>query len=278
MPRSLHHGFSLLELSIVLVVIALAAGGILAGTSLLRSAEVRAVLREYEEYSSAVGAFRLQYHAVPGDMPNATEFWGRADNGSFSGQCGNPLYDEGTGTQTCNGDGNGWIDQYAAGGTEPFRFWQHLSSAGLIPERYSGIGGPSCQYEHIIGVNTPLSHAGSAGWSTSDEGPGHVPDSPWPSAMIWRQAGEEHAALWLGTRYTINNAGGCAIHTQGPAFTPEEVWSIDRKVDDGKPGLGAVHVVHYAPCTESGADDYETAAYKLGEQERVCAIRFGNLY
>lgn len=58
--------FSLVELSIVLVILGLLTGGILAGQSLIRAAELRAVSTEYSRYITATQSFRDKYFAVPG--------------------------------------------------------------------------------------------------------------------------------------------------------------------------------------------------------------------
>jgi len=65
-------GFSLLELSIVLVIIGLIAGGIVAGSSMIRAAELRAVLTELTQYQTATNTFRDKYLGLPGDLRNAT--------------------------------------------------------------------------------------------------------------------------------------------------------------------------------------------------------------
>jgi prepilin-type N-terminal cleavage/methylation domain-containing protein len=67
-------GFSLVELSIVLVILGLLTGGILAGQSLIRAAELRSITTQFNQYVSATQSFRDKYMALPGDMPNATRF------------------------------------------------------------------------------------------------------------------------------------------------------------------------------------------------------------
>ena len=93
-------GFSLVELSIVLVILGLLVGGVLTGQSLIRAAELRSVTTEYGKYSTAIRAFKDKYFALPGDMTNAIAFWGPAPD------CADTATTAGTGTQTCNGDGN----------------------------------------------------------------------------------------------------------------------------------------------------------------------------
>src|ERR1700689_1860224 len=95
-----HSGFTLIELSIVLVIIGLIVGGILVGQDLIKAAEVRAQISQVEKYKSAVNTFMVKFDALPGDMPLAT-----ANQFGFT-----------TGA-SCDGspgfrDGNGLIDGY----------------------------------------------------------------------------------------------------------------------------------------------------------------------
>ena len=61
-------GFTLIELSIVLVIIGLIVGGIVAGKDMIRAAELRALLSQKDKFTSAVNIFKGKYNAVPGDM------------------------------------------------------------------------------------------------------------------------------------------------------------------------------------------------------------------
>jgi len=70
--------FSLVELSIVLVILGLLTGGVLTGQNLIRAAELRAVTTEFNAYQTAANTFKDKYFAIPGDMTNATDFWGSA--------------------------------------------------------------------------------------------------------------------------------------------------------------------------------------------------------
>ena len=122
--------FSLVELAIVLVILGLLAGGVLSGQSLIRAAELRSISTDYNRYTTAVASFRDKYFALPGDMPNAIDFWTAAH--ATPATC---IDTPSTDKKTCNGDNNGKID-LSAGSNEPFRFWQHLTNAGLIEGSY----------------------------------------------------------------------------------------------------------------------------------------------
>src|SRR3984885_348580 len=65
-------GFTLIELSIVLVIIGLIVGGVLVGQDLIRAAQVRATVTQIEKYNSAVNTFRGKYGALPGDLNAGT--------------------------------------------------------------------------------------------------------------------------------------------------------------------------------------------------------------
>lgn len=136
-----HHrhrrAFSLVELSIVLVILGLLVGGILSGQSLIRASQLRALTRQYQGYYTAVQTFRDKYFALPGDMTNATQFWGlRAAGAACMGSASSD-------TKTCDGNGDGQIDIAPGSSVEYTRFWQHLANAGLIEGQYNGLNYPA---------------------------------------------------------------------------------------------------------------------------------------
>lgn len=72
-------GFSLIELSIVLIIIALLIYGILGGKSLVETTKARALLTEVRNYQQAVYAFETLMGRLPGDLNNTGQI------GRFSG-------------------------------------------------------------------------------------------------------------------------------------------------------------------------------------------------
>ena len=129
-------GFSLVELSIVILVIGLIVGGIMSGTHLLQASRINNVIKELQSYSEVILKFKDKYHAWPGDMPDATSHWG--------------VYHATTNVRgTVNGDGDGDIE---GDFTERLRAWQHISLAGMVKGYYSGAGA-----SYSIDVNVPPS-------------------------------------------------------------------------------------------------------------------------
>jgi prepilin-type N-terminal cleavage/methylation domain-containing protein len=68
--EKLRRGFTLIELSIVLVVLGLIVGGVLVGQSLVNSARGRAQITQIEQFNTAANAFWAKYGYLPGDIPN----------------------------------------------------------------------------------------------------------------------------------------------------------------------------------------------------------------
>lgn len=113
-------GFTLVELSIVIVIIGLIVAGVTAGKSLVSAANLRTIVGEINETTLAINAFKLQYNYLPGDLPNAYSYWGASCDASAA---------------LCNGNGDSMVPWQQ----ESMRSWQHLALAKLVTGTYTGL-------------------------------------------------------------------------------------------------------------------------------------------
>lgn len=253
-------GFSLVELAIVLVIIGLITGGILTGQDLIRASELNSVIADKNKFLTAYNTFRLKYNALPGDMTNATSYWGTASGGCPIGAR--------SGTQTCNGNGNGFVG--VTNGTltecnESLTAWQHMASAGLIPGSFTGLyTGNYCGV--LGGTNAPASRIANATFQFINYSTTGVSDGTWRNF-----AGNYTNMLLFGTSFS----GG--DYASYPALRPDEAMSIDSKADDGKPAYGKVTTVKATSDISTGCtttDVPSTAAYALTSSSTLCPLIF----
>jgi prepilin-type N-terminal cleavage/methylation domain-containing protein len=133
-------GFTLVEISIVMIIIGLLIGGIFGGMKLIDNANVQKTIQDIRAIESAALTFRDTYRAWPGDIRSPST---RIPNCTVApcatGGNGNRRYDLITDT---------WDAITAA--DERYTFWHHLQGANLLQMDYSnstvmefGEGAPS---------------------------------------------------------------------------------------------------------------------------------------
>lgn len=66
-----NRGFTLIELSIVLIIVALVATYVFRSQSLVGSGAATSVIASANDLSKAIGDFRARFHYLPGDLPSA---------------------------------------------------------------------------------------------------------------------------------------------------------------------------------------------------------------
>ncbi|PZP86949.1 MAG: hypothetical protein DI582_01490 [Azospirillum brasilense] len=249
--------FSLVELSIVLVILGLLTGGILGGQSLIRAAELRTVSADYARFVTATQTFRDKYFALPGDMSNATSFWGAAH--ATPATCVTTTTND---ARTCNGNGDGMIVP-STGSAEHTRYWQQLANAGLIEGTYTGINSDTSNPSISPRVNAPAGRISSSGWH----------------AWYWGlQAGSaSRFALTYDNAYYFGSVPANSWPS-GAIMKPEELWNIDTKMDDGKPAQGKVIAHLVSTCTTTNDGNVLTADYLLSSTATGCGAIFRQLY
>ncbi len=252
-PRH-HHAFSLVELSIVLVILGLLTGGVLAGQSLIKAAELRSIGTEYSRYATAAKTFRDKYSALPGDMSNATDFWGAIASCPASGTS-NP-------SGTCNGNGDGMIgpSTSAIDVEERFRFWHHLVLASLIEGNYSG----TSVDQEATAQNVPTSKLQNGLWYA-----------------INRLFTNSSATWFPGDDYGNTFYFGGQLANLGPItgiLAPSDAWSVDKKMDDGRPSTGSVMAINRSTCTDAVSVGNDNASYLLAISDKTCGLIFPRAY
>ncbi len=231
-------GFTLIELSIVLVIIGLIVGGVLVGQNLIGAAAVRAQISQIEKYQTAVNTFRGKYGYLPGDIPDP-----------YASQFG--FQPRGTNPGQGNGDGviaGFWNPPSVTYGMcqsgEPTAFWVDLSTANLIDGGFN--------------TATPTSIGGSFGETITATSTPSL-NNYFPTAKLGQG---NYVVVWSGgytggdgtnyfsvtqiqeiwpwsTGYRITSfAGGWNPQVWG--ITVSQAYLIDSKIDDGFPQSGNV--------------------------------------
>ncbi len=244
MPRdsSTSAGFTLIELSIVLVIIGLIVGGVLLGQDLIRAAEVRATISQIEKFNLAVNTFRGKYGALPGDMPpvTASQFNFKArGTGAYPGEGdGNGVIEGNWNGISFNGNGAGQGIVESAG--ETAMFWSDLTYAngmnlGLIEGNFN--------LATNDGSVIPTGGSNLNLWFPQAKlGKGNY-IYVWSGGMSNQPAGDVNNGInYYGISMIsyINNG----LLFDMPGLTVAQAYSMDSKMDDGLPQSGRVQAFH----------------------------------
>jgi len=233
-PLTPQSGFTLIELSIVLVIIGLIVGGVLVGQDLIKAAGIRATVQQIEKYNGAVNTFNGKYNGLPGDISttNAAAFGLTQMNGAAG-----------------RGDNNGLIDGTvatpAAYSQEGCEFWVHLSQANLLDGSFT----------QVCDAATPVLFIAAS-----------IPEVM-PVARI-----QKGNYINVGSASGLNFfmiGGITATTTLGAVtstvnLTPIEAYSMDTKMDDGAPLTGLVQVHATAGSSVTAFIDPPTASTTSG--------------
>jgi prepilin-type N-terminal cleavage/methylation domain-containing protein len=255
----MNRGFSLVELSIVLVILGLLTGGILTGQNLIRAAELRSVVTQLRQFQTATMTFRDKYFALPGDIANATQFWGYS-NGVTS--CTNNTGAANATNGVCDGNGNGHIrlsNNGANAASEAHQFWRHLAASGMVEGTYTGIAGSAGHSHCVSGQNCPAARLTNSMWGVR-----YLPAAA-STSTHFQLPGDLPA-----NHFTIGNNPNSWPQTS--VLKPEEAWNIDKKMDDGRPAYGNVMAPAWANCTTATARTELDAEYNLTNSSVVCGL------
>jgi prepilin-type N-terminal cleavage/methylation domain-containing protein len=230
------HGFTLLEASIVLLIIGLIAGGVLVGRDLIEAARTRQQLSQIERYNTAANTFRAKYNLLPGDMSasQAASLGFQSRQGTFG-----------------RGDGNGYINSindpigHAAGlGGETALFWTDLAAAQLIDAAFTQAGDVE-----ITALKAQVPHylppASIGRGYIAVFGRGDFIAAP----AIYRP--ENNFQLIEFTDPLDPPVFYGAVYISGGPLTPRQAYTIDHKTDDALPTAGGAVVLISNPSVQN---------------------------
>lgn len=243
--QSNNKGFTLVELSIVIVIIGLIVAGVTAGQSLVKQAQMRSIITEAQQISAAANAFKLQFDGVPGDITNGSSYWTTGCLAAGGGGASVAL--------ECNGDGNKQILVAATNTGEMYMAWYHMSRAGVFPGTFV----PGAVLLGVLGDNIPASKFSGAGITLGYDG-----------GLLTSTASVAKNIILFGAPTAANIANKAIL-------TPGQASAIDSKADDNNPNRGAIYggadaAGAITTCGSAGA----AGAYVLATTTATCTLGF----
>jgi prepilin-type N-terminal cleavage/methylation domain-containing protein len=125
----IQNGYTLVELSVVLVILSIGIIGAVKGASIITAYRLQGVVTNFQQYKIAITEFRQKYNSLPGDTTDATAIWANSND-------------------VVNGNGDGFIST-----TEQFQAWRHLYLADYIKFSASGLSG-----NYVFNGNVPAAN------------------------------------------------------------------------------------------------------------------------
>lgn len=194
--------FSLIEISMILILISFLAFAVYYGLHLIRQAKLTAVIGEIDRIKLATGIFIDKYNELPGD---GGDFVDTIEGLSSSDR----------------GDSDWYIGDDSYKLKESHKFFKHLSYDDILTGRYDSTGvtldvdGNIQQLDDVIvGQTFPGSKLKG-------------------SYFYYAESSDLNGKFLRRNRLAI-------FSTDGYGITSKDVYDIDRKIDDGLPFLGKV--------------------------------------
>ena len=249
--------FSLIELSIVLIIIGLLIAGITGGASLIKSSELRSIMGEARGYAVAVNSFFTQYDQYPGD---ASTNVGQSSITAAVGDRDNKIeFDNDHSTPA----------SVVAEGVDA---WFDLKDIGAIDLALTPLTSATLLSPNILVPVTdiPGSKIKGAGW-----------------AFDYNSSTLQNVVVLTGTTVAYNaSTAPTLINGMNLASSPAEsknasteiisapdALSIDSKIDDGKPASGNVQSANQS-ATNGEICSSATAYLVSAGAKKLCVLTF----
>ncbi len=223
---SAQKGFTLVELSIVLVIIGLIIGGILKGQELIENARIKNVVSQTQAYQAAFVAFQDKYNGIAGDLLNAQLLIPNCTAAPCT-----PTPTGGNGNNIIGADAGPAYNGNLSANAENLAFWQQLASARFIGGIDLGTASTT-----IYGSRLPAVQTGGG------------------FQIVYEATSGRHALRLAG-------AVGAPTAATG-ALRADQALQIDQVLDDGLPNTGSVitnGTISNATCFDVAANIYTAA-------------------
>lgn len=209
-------GFSLVEVSIVLVVIGLLIGSVLVAVNIMQNARITSTITTFQSIQSAVSTYNQNYGALPGDDKNAVTRLGVANSGGGDGVIGVSGGSAVTKTfdsiaTPVNGNGE----------TESRLIWSHLRAAGLIKGDKADLSQPGNPFGGIFGVQNGAFAANGIGLGSNVVCANSIPGA---AAVIIDQRLDD------GVATTGNVRASTSVTADAAAYADANTYVICMKV------------------------------------------------
>jgi prepilin-type N-terminal cleavage/methylation domain-containing protein len=226
--RGFENAFTLIEMSIVLVIIGLIVGGVLVGQNLISASGVRATITQIEKYNTATNTFRGKYGYLPGDIkdPDASMF-GFAARGQYAGEGDGNGVLEGTNLPASPNTNYGTFETTG----ETAMFWVDLSTSHLID------GGFSFAQSAVLPSSSALTVDKLLPTAKMGQGNYIYVYSGGPQITHAANGGNNLNYFGLSAVGGITQTGPL---NSSPGLSVRQAFDIDKKVDDGLPQSGRV--------------------------------------
>lgn len=202
----------MVEFSLVILIVGLLFAAVTAGTDIIKNAEIRSIITDFEKMETAFNTFKDRYDAKPGDFTEGSGLWGT--------DCAET-------PANCNGNGDGIVTKILLSSwpldDEYSKAYMHLTLAGLlpgnpapIPDSHVGCDfdytAPSSQSDMNFTFGSTLGNTGNCG-------------------LLLLVYGIDFS---YGNIILLGTSEGSAGNYINGAVTPLTAFSIDKKMDDGK--------------------------------------------
>lgn len=250
----INKGFSLVELSVVLIIIAAIIAGINGGMTIFKSAQLNGIIAEKNNLLTSVQNFKAKYNYLPGDIPASTGMMPPIRNAINNSIAHSSPY----------GNGDGYISLYTANpavnlGYEGMYGIYHLYLLGFLENGYllrynqqsPYIYAPSSAFSENTALKAKFPNGVFAFFTARPVLPLYIPCGS-SSGFLCSATTPVANYLLLGAVVLVNNQGA---YNTSALLTVNETFSLDRKVDDGRPGTGKVVALNGAASGNAGTSN-----------------------